>query len=386
MLSFLLQILAPALFAMAVVAIIHPSLVKIAVVKSIFDNPDSRKLNKKPMPVLGGVGIFIGIVLTVCVFSAYLSGIDNNFLIFSTALLMLYTGAVDDVLNLSAVRKLLMQIVAVSMLILLGDVRLDSLCGLWGIYILPDWISIPLTLFAGVGIINSINLIDGVDGLSSGYCIVASVIFGTAFWLAGNAAYTVFCFAIAGSIVPFFIHNCFGRKYKMYMGDGGSLALGLLFFAIIARFIQGGTPVQMKGVVSFLVAILSIPVYDTLRVMISRMIKRRSPFSPDKTHLHHLFVELGFSHRMTTFNLLILSVAVVAVWVVTELVDAVSIDAQFYIVVGAGLLFSAGLYFGVNRYSRNNPERITVLRNRLIRMQKKREHMLRRLQRILDTL
>lgn len=381
----LLEVVLPWLFAIIVVSIIHPRLVKTALCRSIVDNPDARKLNKEPIPVLGGVGIYAGILSAVCLFS-YIDGVRPLYSVLVAATMMLCIGVADDIVNIRARLKLLSQILAVAVLMYFGGFKIDTFGGLWGVYALPEPVSILLTLLTGVGIVNAMNLIDGVDGLSSGYGIITSAICGTVFCMAGNAAFTILCFAIAGALLPFFIHNIFGRKYKMFMGDGGSLLLGLLFAVMVMQFVHTGGLPQMKGVVSFVLAVFSIPVFDTLRVMASRMLEGRSPFSADKSHLHHIFIDMGYHHPATTAMILALDIFIVGVWFVTENIAAITVDIQFYIVAATGLLTNVAISYGMTRYRKRRPEAYAAMQIRIADRQIRRGAALRKLQRALDRL
>jgi UDP-N-acetylmuramyl pentapeptide phosphotransferase/UDP-N-acetylglucosamine-1-phosphate transferase len=234
------------------------------------------------------------------------------------------------------------------MLMLLTDRSLNDFQGLWGVGEVSLWVSIPLTIVAAVGIINAINLVDGVDGLSSGYCIMASVMFGVFFYYAGSYLFLLLCLLSIGALLPFFFHNVFGKRSKMFIGDGGSLMMGVVMSTYVVMAISsGGEGEEFAhkgfGVVPFTLAVMCVPVFDTMRVMVMRIIRKTSPFHPDKTHLHHLFIELGFSHFGTTVSELVLNSLVVTAWYVTYKLGA-SIDVQFYVVMGVGLLLTAGFY------------------------------------------
>lgn len=342
-------------FSAVVVSMAHPILVKIAVFKSIVDNPNVRKLNKKPIPVLGGVGVFFGILMTISVL-CFRYDCSALFSLFIAMLIMLFTGVADDILNLSANRKFLLQIFAVGLLITNGYV-IDDMHGLFGIHILPGYIVYPLTLIAGLGIVNAINLIDGVDGLSSGYGMMVAAICGTFFTIHGDMPFVMLAWTIVGALFPFFIQNVFGRKFKMFIGDGGSLVLGIVFFAFVIRILQSGDMgVRSPYAVSFTLAVFAVPVFDTLRVMGSRMLCGRSPFSPDKTHLHHMFIKLGFSHAMTSLVIISLNLSVVLVWGVTVFIIPVAPTWQFLIVLLACLSVTFGLWYAVGYIEKYHPD------------------------------
>ncbi len=342
------------LFSAVMVAMVHPILVKIAVIKSIVDNPNVRKLNKKPIPVLGGVGVFFGIFMTICML-CFLYDCTPLFIMIMAMLIMLFTGVADDILNLSAKRKFVLQILAVALLMANGYL-IDDMHGLFGIHALPGYVAYPLTLIAGIGIINAINLIDGVDGLSSGYGMVTSAICGIFFTVHHYMAFAMLSWIIVGALFPFFVQNVFGRKFKMFIGDGGSLVLGVVFFGFVINILKADLPVTRSPyAVSFTLSVLAIPVFDTLRVMTSRILCGRSPFSPDKTHLHHLFIKMGFSHAMTTLLIICLNLTIVLLWALTVFVIPVSPTWQFVIILAACLLATMGVWYGVNCMEKHSP-------------------------------
>ena len=340
--------------AMAVF-VVHPSLVKIAHLKSIVDNPDARKLNKEPVPVLGGVGVFFGIMFSLSVAGYYVEGMNIQFELIIAMLIMLYTGVGDDILQLSPRLRFALQIFVVCLMMFLGGIYIDDFHGLWGIGRLPWYIAVTLTIFSCVGIINSINLIDGVDGLCSGYGVFASLAFAFCFMRMGDVSYAILAFAVAGAIFPFMLHNMFGERYKMFLGDGGSLVLGFICSLYVMRVIQSGNEVVSESTISLTLAVLAIPVFDTLRVMTARIVAKRSPFSPDKTHLHHMFIRLGYSHVITALNVIFLNGLVVLIWRLCKKLN-LSGEVQLYVVIASGLLFTTGLYYTVEYLEKNKPQ------------------------------
>ena len=340
-------IIIPFFTALLLVGWIHPRLVKIALLKNIVDNPDARKLQRTPVPVLGGVAVFFGVVIAIGCMSSVVdcSGLP---VVIMAMMAMLYTGTMDDILNLSPSLRFLIEIVVVLLLVFVGGYCINDFRGLWGIGPISSWYAVPLTVFATVGIINAINLMDGVNGLSSGYCIMACTIFGILFHLAGEEAMTILAVVSVGALIPFFLHNVFGKSSKMFIGDGGTLVMGTVMSVFVIAILQSGSRVAAVvdpnvGLVPFTLAVLSVPVFDTLRVMSTRMLKGSSPFRPDKTHLHHMFIEMGCSHVATTLAILGLNTAVVLCWWVFE-AAGFSISVQLYAVVGMGLLATFGLY------------------------------------------
>ncbi len=350
-----LLLLIPFAVAFCSVCWIHPRLVRLARMKGIVDNPNSRKLQRTPVPVLGGTAVFFGLFLGLGCLSPFLD-CDRLFLIFTLMTLMLYTGTLDDIMGLSPRLRFAVEILSVLLLVFIGHQSINDFHGLWGVGIIPLWVAAPLTVFASVGIINAINLIDGVNGLSSGYCVMACVIFSVFFWCRDDMTMTVLAVVCVGALVPFFIHNVFGDSSRMFIGDGGTLVMGMLMSVFVIRVLHAGVAdasavTPDEGLIPFTLAVLSIPVFDTLRVMSCRMARGRSPFLPDKTHLHHLFIGVGFSHPGTTFCILSLNLLVVVTWWLLS-ACGVSVDVQLYAVVGLGLLFTFGLYFGVQALPR----------------------------------
>lgn len=340
-------ILLPFCISLLLVLWIHPRLVKIALMKEIVDCPDARKLQRRPVPVLGGVAVFFGIVCGVGVVGT-LEGTSGLFSVTVAMMIMLYTGTMDDILDLSPSLRFLIEICAVLLLFFVGGYCIDDFHGLWGLGVVPFAVALPLTLFAAVGIINAINLIDGVNGLSSGYGILSSLIFGVLFYSVGDTKMALLAAVTCGSLIPFFLHNVFGRYSKMFIGDGGTLVLGVVLSVYVTATLRHDSVAALYvapdiGLIPFTLAVLAVPVFDTLRVMSTRIRKGRSPFSPDKTHLHHMFIELGCSHAMVTLAILLLNASVVVVWGTAALLGA-SIAVQLYLVVALGLVITFGLY------------------------------------------
>lgn len=383
MAEFVLSTLLPMLVAAIVVSAVHPTLVKIATLKNIVDNPDARKLNKVPVPVLGGVGVFFGVMLSLSVAGYYIPGMSIQFELIIAMLIMLYTGVGDDILSLSPRLRFGVQIFTVCLMMFLGGIYIDNFHGLWGVTDLPKAIAIVLTVVSCVGIINSINLIDGVDGLCSGYGMFASILFATCFQRMGDVSYAALAYALFGALIPFMLHNMFGRKYKMFLGDGGSLVLGFICALFVMRVIQSGSDVVTGSTISFTLAVLAVPVFDTLRVMTARMLQHRSPFSPDKTHLHHMFIALGFSHVITALNVIALNGLVVVAWHMCNVFDC-SPEVQLYVTIASGVLATTGLYYGVEWIRNHRPATYASMQAFVAKYLIQRTGLLLKIQQLLD--
>lgn len=346
--SVILGLLSTFITALLVVMFIHPQVMKFAKRRNIVDNPDARKLQRNPVPVMGGVAVFFGLVAGLCT-AYFFFDVSSLLPMFIAISVMLCVGVADDVSGLSPWLRFAIEIIMVLMMMFVTEMSLDNLHGLWGYYDMPVWISIPLTVVAVVGMINAINLIDGVDGLSSGFCILASAAFGLLFFKAGDITMVLLSLFTIGALIPFFFHNVFGMKTKMFIGDGGSLMMGVVMSSYVVTAISSGNICgdffagSNIGLVAFTLAVMCVPVFDTVRVMAMRIIRRTSPFHPDKTHLHHLFIELGFSHVGTTASVLLLNIIVVLLWYIAYRCGA-SINTQFYTVITSGVVVTAGFY------------------------------------------
>lgn len=353
----LYQIIIPTLLAFLGTLWIHPRVLKIAIMKDLVDNPNARKLQRRPIPNMGGPAVFFGIIIGLCG-SQVIFNSANVFMLMAAMLIMLYIGIMDDISGLTPTLRFSAEILIIFWLMHTNNASISCFYGLWGIGSIPMWISYPLTIFACVGIINAINLIDGVNGLSSGFCFMASVLFAIMFYKLDNAVMMTLAISAAGAIIPFFLHNVFGDKTKMFIGDSGTLVYGTIMSVFVISILEENIACTIlihkgMGLIPFTLAVLSIPIFDTIRVMSTRIMNKRSPFSPDKTHLHHMFIDLGFSHTGTTISILTLNFIIIATWYLSYIWGA-SIDAQLYIVLILGISFTFGLYnFSKRQLERN---------------------------------
>ena len=330
---------------------IFKKVLKIAILKNIVDNPDERKIQRVPVPVLGGAAVFFGMLVAFAVAGTIID-VSNMFAMVCVMMIMLYIGTIDDIIDLSPWVRFAIEIIVVLMLVFCDGASIDNFHGLWGIGQLPDIVAIPLTVFACVGIVNSINLIDGVNGLSSGYCIVTCLIFGFAFLLTGDIGRASLGILSVGALIPFIFHNVFGKKSKMFIGDGGTMMMGIIMSSFVINALKTHSTIAAAvpenfGMVAFVLAVLAIPVFDTLRVMTARIVRGGSPFRPDKTHLHHLLLDYHFSHIGTTAVEILSNMLVVGVWYLAYRLGA-SVDLQLYVVIFMGMMITFAFY----RYAR----------------------------------
>ena len=340
------------LIAFAVTTFIYPLILKFALDHQIVDNPNARKLQRVPVPVMGGATVVIGVI--VAFMAGYLI-FHNSMSLIVVAILLVMSGIGiwDDIKDISAIFRFLVEIVVVWCMILFLDVEINDFHGLWGIHEIPDMVSVPLSIFAGVGMINAVNLIDGVDGYCSSYGMLTCASFAIIFFLGDERMYFNLAVIFIGAVLPFFLHNVFGRTSKMFLGDGGSLALGTLLALFVFATLDkdsGCAKLAESGIslIALTLAIMAVPVFDTLRVMTARILKGKSPFHPDKTHLHHLFIDMEFSHLSTSFvivfsNLLIILVNLL-VWKL-----GFSQEVQVYTVIVCSVLYTTVFYYYMRR-------------------------------------
>ena len=317
----------------------------------ILDKPDVRKLQKEPVPVFGGIVVLVGILVALQLTRIWNSSYDYDYVTLMMVTLWL-VGVTDDIRGLRPSLRFLIELGLIWLMIWYPNsskngVMISSFMGLWGIHTLTPQAAIPLTLIAGVGIINSINLIDGVDGYSSGFGIVTGAIFAAIFHHLGEIRLEVFCAVVSAALIPFWFHNVYGHRTKMFLGDGGSLVLGIAmayaaFHLLDESCFTHGVPDRV-GFVALSLAMLSVPVFDTLRVMTARMLSNESPFHPDKTHYHHVLIRLGLTHLQTSTTLIGINTAIIGIWWLSYLLGA-GIDLQFYIVLALGLCFAGSYY------------------------------------------
>jgi len=286
---------------------IIPVVIRIAHLKNLVDEPNSRTSHKKAVPTLGGVGIFIGFAIASLFLASYYFVPEFNSLLLGM-LILFFLGIKDDILDLPAKKKLIGQILVAFLLTYFGDVRITSFEGILGIYDIPYWPSILTSMFVYIALINAVNLIDGIDGLASGFGILASTFFGVDFYILGHFAWAMLCFAMAGSLFAFLLYNVFGNINKIFMGDTGSLLLGLFITTATLKFINVNLasvgPFSIDFAPALAISVLILPVFDTIRVFAIRIANGQSPFQPDKRHLHHMMLRLGFSHKISTSILL----------------------------------------------------------------------------------
>lgn len=274
-----------------------PAIIRVADQKKLFDLPDARKLHTRPIASLGGIGIFLGLFLATLLSISNKENPEFQYF-FASAMVVFFLGLKDDILIISATKKFLGQLAATAILIHLANIRIDSMHGFLGVYQLPDAASILLSYTTIIVTINAFNLIDGVDGLAGCLGVLSTAVFGSYFTMADLPAYALLSFSMMASLLAFLFFNY--HPAKIFMGDSGSLLIGLINAILVIKFINTADAVAGKFPLTSSVAIgfsiLIVPLLDTLRVFSIRIFQGRSPFSPDRNHIHHLLLDRGLNH------------------------------------------------------------------------------------------
>ena len=317
-----------------------PIIVRVDNALKLFDKPNERSSSEKAIPTLGGIAIFFSFVFSSTI---GMFGYDMPELIFILAatLLIFFVGLKDDLVNLSPNKKLLAEIISAAIIIFPAQTRFTDLHGLFGISQIGIVPSVLITGFAIVVIINAFNLTDGIDGLASSLTIMIGTILGVWFFLSGHIEYAILSFSLVGACAGFFYYNVFGKRNKIFMGDTGSLVIGAIVAILIIRFnefnIDHNQPfaVQSSPAISF--GILAYPLIDVIRVIMIRVLHRKSPFEADKNHLHHRLLTLGYTHKKSTFT--IVGINIVFIVVIFALHQIGMLRLMFYILFVGTFLF-----------------------------------------------
>ena len=315
--------------------------------KNLFDVPDKRKLNKTVIPTLGGVAIFIGFTLSPILLLRENSTYELRYLA-AAVIMMFFIGIKDDMLILSAKKKLVVQLAAAWVLVLMGGFRLDHAYGFANAELFSNWLSILLSVLVILFLINALNLIDGIDGLAASLTLLASMAFGTWFFLAGHINYAIMCASLSGSLMAFLRYNLYGGKNKIFMGDTGSLILGVFLAAIAIKFnelnTEAAASLRFSQAPLLILALLIVPVTDTLRVFAIRIKNRRSPFSPDMNHFHHLLIGLGLSHIQATCFLLVYTTSFIMMALFFSYMN-LNLNISFFLILALSFSAVGMIYF-----------------------------------------
>ena len=299
--------------ALFVVMISMPSLIKVAKLKHLVDEPsEDRKVHHRSVPTIGGIVVFGAVIFAYTLWFPdkydHIPNAFTNFKYLMSALIVLFfVGVKDDIIGTAAVKKLLSHFLVGFILVVMGGIQIKSMHGLFGVNELQEWQRIILSIFAYIVIVNSYNLIDGIDGLAGGIGFFNALLFGFWFYLTGNVPLALLSFVLAGALLGFLFFNF--SPAKIFMGDSGSLVIGAITSVLAITMINEPSSRIREDLWIFddiptpvyAMAVLVYPLIDTLRVFTIRILKGQSPLTADNNHIHHRLLQRGYSHKAVCF-------------------------------------------------------------------------------------
>ena len=289
-----------------------PTIIKISRRKNLMDEPGQRSSHERKIPNLGGIAMFFSIAVCASIFAYQL--FDLYKFLFASLVILLYVGVMDDIVVMRAYKKLIAQIVVAALLVIGSDVRIRSLFGVFGVYELNYFLSVIFSIVTFIILVNAYNLIDGIDGLAGIYGVICFSLFGIRYYRLGEYNYplVILSTTIIGTVIGFLYYNLSDRSKKIFMGDTGPMLLGFLltFTSIcfmdifIVKKVQGAVFYHLNTAPVMAIAIMILPIIDTLNVIIIRLAEKRSPFDADKNHIHHKLLKLGITHKRATLYII----------------------------------------------------------------------------------
>jgi UDP-N-acetylmuramyl pentapeptide phosphotransferase/UDP-N-acetylglucosamine-1-phosphate transferase len=313
--------------------ICYPAIIKVSKVKRLMPKPNHRSVHKVRTPNLGGIGVFIAINLIITFLGNYFED-DNLLSLLGAITILFFTGLIDDLIDMKAKHKLLSQVLTTLAIVVLTNLRIHNFHGILGIYELPYFISVILTVLGYVLIINAYNLIDGVDGLAGTYAITITSFFGIFYFFNGNDSMFFLSICIVGALISFLFFN-FSKKEKIFMGDTGSMVVGFLLayqaFGFLSVDFNPVFLIQSTKAPIFILALFTFPFVDTIRVFVIRILNGKNPLTADRNHIHHVFLDQGIKHWKISLIASVLSLfTVLGMFIFNEL----NINKQLIFLVG----------------------------------------------------
>ncbi|MFI1771037.1 glycosyltransferase family 4 protein [Thalassobellus citreus] len=319
----------------------------------LFDKPSERKSHKYNVSYLGGIAVFLAVLLANLIIGILFYHINNSiydfklaFGLFTSLFVLVLVGLKDDLIGAKPLEKILFQILAATFLIVVCNVRILTLNGLFGVYYLSPLVSVSVSLFLFILLINAFNLVDGIDGLSASISILSNLVIGCFFLKYGLMFSAIILFSFSGATLSFLFFNfSYNLRKKIFLGDNGAFVLGLISsYAIIVSFNQCIkidellTNYVFENFQIIIITLVSYPLLDTVRVFMVRIYKGLSPFKADKNHMHHHLLKLNLTHKKST---LIVVVYTVFLFVLAFVLRFLNINDHFFIILGT----SSVIYF-----------------------------------------
>jgi len=334
-----------------IVLITVPPTVRVARAKHLFDVTNDRKVHITSTPTLGGISIFMAISITTAILTVGHPAAGNQIL-YASMIMLFFVGIKDDIIYIAPHTKFFIQLLVAFMIVILGDYSITNFEGILGIHKVPPIIGYSFTIAFIVLMINAYNLIDGIDGLAGIMGITVSLFFGAWFYMNGLYSLAILSTAVVGSLLGFLRFNIYGREYKIFMGDTGSLLLGLLMAMQVIWFLQHNLsptiPYPVNAAASIALAVVAIPLVDTFRVFTLRIVRNQSPFHPDNNHIHHRLLiflpkHLHCSLSITAGNLFIIFTALLLSF------TGLNINIQFFgiLVLSSAISMFPGILIGI---------------------------------------
>ena len=337
------------LTAFIVVLYSTPALIKVAVLKRLIDIPtEDRKIHKRAVPTIGGIIIYAATLFSFSLwyniddlndFSQIYESVKEFKILVATSLVLFFVGVKDDIIGTAPVKKLFANILVGLILVLMGDIRITGLHGVFGVNEIPIWGSVFLSLFTYIVVVNAMNLIDGVDGLAAGVGFIAASVFGAWFVFANEFTLAALSFSLSGALLGFLIFNF--SPAKIFMGDSGSLIIGMFLSVLSIKLIE----YPITRIDNFwvhisnpmiVIAALSYPLTDTLRIFVIRAAKGQSPFAADRNHLHHRLLDAGYSHVKAVIIIYVFSMLCVGVSLLSYFINP---SLTLLAVIGFSMIF-----------------------------------------------
>ncbi|WP_256003234.1 MraY family glycosyltransferase [Pedobacter deserti] len=343
------------LTSLLVVAFAIPPVITVAFRKRLFDSPSElRKVHKRIVPNFGGIAIFTGFLFSSAFFIPT-SLLPEANLLMAAGLILFMTGLKDDVVGLSPTIKFAAQFANAFIIAVVANLRIENLHGLFNLYELNYYASVTLTVLFIVGVVNAYNLIDGIDGLAASLGVMFSLLFAYFFYRSGELGWAYLSISLTGALIGFLFFNV--TPARIFMGDSGSLMIGFLAAVLSLKLLNtlegqavfAGT-VRITSDIALVLAMLIVPIFDTLRVFTLRILKNSSPFTADSNHLHHRLLFLGLSHMQSTLILVVLNTLFIIVAIALQDLGNTQLTSLIVLCI---LSVNGLLSLYIERYKRN---------------------------------
>jgi len=327
-----------------------PKIIGVVEYKRLMDDPNQRSSHSRRTPTLGGVSFFFTIIIALFFIKNWHEHTEDIFIIPGLTILFI-VGLKDDMVVLSPGSKLIAQVIAIAFVLVNDSFGIESLNGFLNIYEIPYYLYLVIGGFLMLTIINSYNLIDGIDGLASIVGIVIMVIYTTIFYLSKEYYFALIAITMNACLMAFFGFNISSSK-KIFMGDTGSLIVGFIISVLTLKFLAleptayGELPFLLENAPLIAISILIVPLFDTARVFAIRLANKRGPFSPDRNHVHHVLIDFwGLSHKQASFIIGCFNIIFVVLFII---LGSKAKNTGMVIMLVSVVIFLAYIFFRYN--------------------------------------